>query len=49
MEYARMQRSDIPECAALTSRAFQDYQYFSDFVPDEARRRRFLQKMMQVE
>ncbi len=49
MEYARMQRSDIPECAALASRAFQDYRYFSDFVPDEARRRRFLQKMMQVE
>ncbi len=49
MQYERMTREEIPECAALAERAFLDYQYFSDYVPEEKKRARFLLSMLKVE
>lgn len=36
-------------CAALAARAFNDYEYFTDYVPDDKKRSRFLYTMLQIE
>lgn len=47
--FEKMKPNEREECAALAARAFGDYEYFTDYVPDEKMRRRFLGTMLQIE
>lgn len=49
IRFERMKIEERETCAALAARAFGDYEYFTDYVPDEKKRRRFLNTMLQIE
>ena len=49
LTFEKMMPHQRGECAALAARAFDDYEYFTDYVPDEKKRRRFLDTMFQIE
>ena len=49
LNYGRMRGDERAACASLAVRAFLDYEYFTDYIPDDRRRERFLDTMMKIE
>lgn len=49
LTYRTMTPAEQKACAALAADAFFDYEFFTDYIPDDRRRRRFLRKLMDVE
>ena len=49
IRYEQIRQEDIPACVALAARSFMDYAYFSNYFPQEKRRRKFLEKMLEIE
>ena len=49
MEYTSMKRSEQKRCVRLAAKAFENYDFFSVYVPKESRRRRFLRSMIKTE
>ena len=49
MSYDRMHIDERAACASLAARAFMDYEYFTDYIPDDRRRARFLDTLMEIE
>ena len=49
LSYDRMRKGERATCASLAARAFMDYEYFTDYIPDDHRRARFLDAMMEIE
>ena len=49
VRYEQIRREDLPACTALATRSFMDYEYFSNYFPEKNRRRRFLEKMLEIE
>ena len=49
IRYEQIRQEDIPACTALASRSFMDYAYFSNYFPQEKRRRKFLERMLEIE
>lgn len=49
ISFEPMKREERNTCAALAARAFNDYEYFTDYVPDDKKRTRFLNTMLQIE
>ena len=49
IRYEQIRQEDIPACTALATRSFMDYAYFTNYFPEEKRRRRFLEKMLEIE
>ena len=47
--YQEMDPRERDECALLAAEAFYDYEYFSVYVPDDARRKRFLRALISCE
>ncbi len=47
--FEKMMPQERETCAALAARAFNDYEYFTDYVPDDKKRSRFLNTMLQIE
>ena len=47
--FEKMMPHERGECAALAARAFGDYEYFTDYVPDDKKRTLFLNTMLQIE
>jgi len=44
-----MKHSELKECAALAARSFYQYDYFAIWFPEEKRRKRFLDALVQCE
>ena len=49
LEYQEMDPRERKECANLAAEAFYDYEYFSIYVPDDTRRKRFLRALISCE
>lgn len=49
LRFQKMRPEQRTECALLTARAFADYAYFKNYVPDDEKRHRFLECMMKTE
>ena len=49
LAYRKMTREERKPCALLAAEAFYDYEYFSTYIPDDRRRRRCLDAMIQCE
>ena len=49
ISFERMKIEERENCGELAARAFGDYEYFTDYVPDEQKRTRFLNTMLQIE
>ncbi len=49
IEFREMDPRKWKECALLAAEAFRDYEYFSAYVPDGARRLRFLRALIRCE
>ena len=49
LSYGRMRKDERATCASLAARAFMDYEYFTDYIPDARRRERFLDAMIEIE
>ncbi len=49
MQYDKMLKEEINDCALLAARAFETYEYFSNYIPDDSTRSRFLKQMLQTE
>ena len=47
--YRKMSAEERNACALLTAEAFYDYEYFSIYIPNEARRKRCLNAMIKCE
>ena len=47
--FEKMLLQERETCAALAARSFNDYEYFTDYVPDDEKRSRFLNTMLQIE
>ena len=47
--FEKMMPQERETCAALAARAFNDYEYFTDYVPDDKKRSHFLNTMLQIE
>ena len=48
-QYARMAREELEPCALLAAEAFSGYEYFSVYIPDGRRRKRFLDALITCE
>ena len=48
-EYAKMAPEEEDACALLAAEAFSGYEYFSIYIPDGRRRRRFLESLIRCE
>ena len=49
IDYTAMDPRELRGCAALAARAFYDYEYFSLYLPEEARRQAFLDALLLCE
>lgn len=49
MTYEPMKKEEMEACVALAARAFENYDFFAIYVPDDKRRPRFLRSMLGVE
>ena len=49
IRYEQVRREDLPACTALAVRSFMDYAYFANYFPAANSRRRFLEKMLEIE
>jgi GNAT superfamily N-acetyltransferase len=49
LAYRKMTREELDPCALLAAEAFYDYEYFSIYIPDAARRKRCLDAMIKCE
>lgn len=47
--YKKMTREELNECSLLAAEAFYDYEYFSIYIPNDKRRKRFLGTLLQLE
>ncbi len=47
--YKKMAREELNECSLLAAEAFYDYEYFSIYIPNDQRRKRFLDTLLQLE
>ena len=47
--FQRMDAREWKSCAQLAAEAFYDYEYFSIYIPDDKRRRRFLDALLRCE
>ena len=47
--YKKMAREELNECSLLAAEAFYDYEYFVIYIPDDQRRKRFLDTLLQLE
>ena len=49
LTFEKMRPEERDTCAALAARAFEDYEYFTYYIPDDQRRTRFLSTMLEIE
>lgn len=49
LEYKEMDSKELSECALLAAEAFYGYEYFSIYIPDDERRKRFLRALIRCE
>ena len=49
LTFEKMRPEERDTCAALAARAFEDYEYFTYYIPNEQRRTRFLSTMLEIE
>ena len=49
LTFEKMRPDERGVCAALAAQAFGDYEYFTDYIPDDRRRTRFLNAMLKIE
>ena len=49
LTFEKMRPEERDICAALAARAFEDYEYFTYYIPDDQRRTRFLRTMLEIE
>lgn len=49
MTYQMMQPYQRNACVEVAARAFSDYDYFRNYIPDDKRRDRFLHRLLEVE
>ena len=49
LTFEKMCPEERGACAALAARAFTDYEYFTDYIPNDQRRTRFLNTMLDIE
>ena len=49
MTYVFMEPTELDACASLAARAFFDYEYFSNYFPNEEKRRYFLNQLLKIE
>lgn len=49
LTFEKMCPEERGACAALAARAFMDYEYFTDYIPNDQRRTRFLNTMLDIE
>ncbi len=49
IRFEQIRREELPACAALAARSFMEYAYFANYFPEEQCRRRFLEKMLEIE
>ena len=49
LTFEKMRPDERDVCAALAAQAFGDYEYFTDYIPDDRRRTRFLNAMLKIE
>ena len=49
LTFEKMCPDERGACAALAARAFMDYEYFTDYIPNDQRRTRFLNTMLDIE
>ena len=49
MNYQKINKQSLEECAEIAASSFADYAYFSNYVPDRKRRIRFLRELMKTE
>ena len=45
LTFEKMRPDERDVCAALAAQAFGDYEYFTDYIPNDRRRTRFLNAM----
>ena len=48
LTFEKMRPEERDTCAALAARAFEDYEYFTYYIPDDQRRTRFLRTMLEL-
>jgi hypothetical protein len=49
MNYQKINKQSLAECAEIAASSFADYAYFSNYVPDRKRRIQFLRELMKTE
>ena len=49
LSFEAMKPEEREICAELAAKSFYDYEYFTDYVPDDKRRWRFLRTMLAIE
>ena len=49
LTFEKMRPEERDTCAALAARAFEDYEYFTYYIPNKQRRTRFLSTMLEIE
>lgn len=49
LTFEKMRPEERDICAALAARAFEDYEYFTYYIPDDQRRTHFLSTMLEIE
>ena len=47
--YNEMTKDELKQCSLLAAEAFYDYEYFSIYIPEDKRRKRFLNTLLQLE
>lgn len=49
LTFEKMRPGERGTCAALAARAFENYEYFTYYIPNDQRRTRFLSTMLEIE
>lgn len=49
LTFEKMRPEERSACAALAARAFENYEYFTYYIPNDKRRTRFLSTMLEIE
>ena len=49
LTFEKMHPDERGVCASLAAQAFEDYEYFTDYIPNDRRRKRFLNALMKIE
>ena len=48
LTFEKMRPGERGTCAALAARAFENYEYFTYYIPNDQRRTRFLSTMLEI-